>query len=748
MNLENLNPQQKKAVLSKAPSLLVLAGAGSGKTRVLTERIAYLIQEEEVPSWAIAAFTFTNKAAREMKERVAKALGRPVDSMWIGTFHSLCARILRREIAPLGYTSSFTIYDSQDQKALVKRICKEAQVQSRGITPASFLSAISKLKNQGTSPEEAKREASNFIEEVQAQVYGLYEKEKKANNALDFDDLILKTLDLFKKEAPVLEKYRSQFSHLFVDEYQDTNHAQYDLIRVLAGPKTSLFLVGDADQSIYGWRGADISNILNFEKDFPAPQIILLEQNYRSTQKILEAANILIDKNTERKKKRLWTENPPGPPVTYEETGSENEEAARVIQVMEEEREKGRPYKDMAILYRTNAQSRPFEEALIRQAIPYRIVGGLKFYDRAEIKDLVAYMNLAVNSRNDVSFLRVINQPKRGIGPASLEPLARLAGENGLSLLDALRDPDLSGDLSPAVLKKFQPFCRVMEDLISRTQGPITSFLDAVYEKSGYKAMLENSNNLEDQARIENVLSFYQAVAQYEEEEPEASISDYLQNLSLLSDLDKTETREKGALLMTMHSAKGLEFPLVFIVGLEEGLFPSQRSMDEGGLEEERRLMYVAMTRAEEKLYLYSASSRRVYGTFLGQRPSRFIGDLEDTIEITQREEEDAPSSSRVGERPSWETGPMGGFSNPGLKAAYDLQRSKIRRMVQERKRREESALTGSYRVGDKVVHRKFGRGTVVSVTPARDGDELTIAFDQKGIKRLSASLAPLKKES
>lgn len=742
MNLENLNSQQKKAVLSQAPSLLVLAGAGSGKTRVLTDRIAYLVQEKHAPTWAIAAFTFTNKAAQEMKDRVAKALGRPVNGMWIGTFHALCARILRREIQVLGYSSSFTIYDSQDQKALVKKIIKEKRIASQQISPATFLSSISHYKNQGIRPDEARERASHFPEEIFAQVYGLYEKEKKANDALDFDDLILKTLDLFQKEPSVRDKYRSQFSHLFVDEYQDTSHAQYDLILTLTGPETSVFLVGDADQSIYGWRGADISNILNFEKDFTNPEIILLEQNYRSSKSILQAANVLIEKNTERKKKHLWTENPQGPPVRYEQTGSENEEAARVIQLMEEEREKGRAYQDMAILYRTNAQSRPFEEALIRQGISYRVVGGLKFYDRAEIKDLIAYMNLSVNSRDDLSFLRVVNQPKRGIGPKTIEPLARLAAENGLSLLDTLTDPDLCLELPPPLEKKLQPFRVLMEDLASRTEEPLTSFFDTVYEKSGYQAMLENSINLEDQARMENVLSFKEALSQYEEEEDEASLTDYLQNLSLLSDLDKTEEKEKGVLLMTMHSAKGLEFPLVFIVGLEEGLFPSQRSVDEGGLEEERRLMYVAMTRAEEKLFLFSASSRRVYGTLMGQRPSRFLSELEGTIERIEPEEESFPSR-KFGEKDT-----QGGFANPGLKAAYDLQRSKIRRMVQERKKREKQVLSSPFRVGDKVIHRKFGRGTVVSVLPAKDGDELTVAFEKKGIKRLSSTLAPLKKES
>ncbi len=747
MDLNRLNQKQKEAVLAEDKAILVLAGAGSGKTRVLTQRIARLILDGEIDKNSVLAFTFTNKAAKEMKDRVAKELKRPVDSMWIGTFHSICNRILRRDIGFLGYNSNFTIYDSTDQKTLVKQIIKKYNYESLGMSPAGILAGISDLKNRAYSPEEAANMAKSPIETLVSAIFLRYEEEKKKNNALDFDDLILKSLEILNKSEEIRKHYRQRFSHIFVDEYQDTNQAQYRLILALCGPDSSIFAVGDADQSIYGWRGADISNILNFERDFKGARTILLEQNYRSSKKILNAANILIKNNIERKDKRLWTENAEGCDVSFKVYESEYEEAQAVLSNIEKEKAAGRSYKDQAILYRTNAQSRAFEEALIREGIPYRIVGGLKFYDRAEIKDLVAYMKLIVNPGDDLSFERVINRPKRGIGAKSLQALKDLAFSNGMALMDSLREEEIIEDLGPAQRKKFLTFLDFMDQAAGKISEPISEIAKFVYEASGYKSMLETSPNIEDKSRIENISSFYDAIVQYEEFEEEANLVDYLQNLSLMSDLDKTEEARDGVTLLTMHSAKGLEFPIVYLVGLEEGLFPSQRSMEEGNLEEERRLMYVAITRAEAGLYLSAANARRVYGTFMPSRPSRFIEELGDSIE----KEEILYSGGQdegYGESSGGQSGHAyrKGFADPAMRREYDKQRARIREMIRAEKADRTGSGSANYRVGDKVSHKKFGKGTVVSVMANSDGDEITVAFENKGLKRLRADIAPLVK--
>lgn len=742
MDLSSLNKEQKEAVLSDKKSLLILAGAGSGKTRVLTSKIAYLIQEKGVAPWQVLAFTFTNKAANEMKERVGRALGRPVDSMWIGTFHSICSRLLRREIHRLGYTSSYTIYDGGDQKTLVKKIMKELTISNKDLHPSYVIDQISKAKNLGWSPKTYKEETNNPFTNQIASIFRSYEKNLKAANALDFDDLILKMTYLMEEYPEVRDKYQSQFQYIFVDEYQDTNHAQYRLILSFVSPTSQLTVVGDGDQSIYGWRGADISNILNFEKDFKDSQMILLEQNYRSSKKILEAANQLIQNNNERKKKNLWTENQTGKPVVFRPYSSDINEASGVVADIEAKHREGHPYKDMAVLYRMNVQSRPIEEALVRSAIPYKVVGGLKFYDRKEIKDLVAYLQVLVNPADDVSFRRIVNTPKRGIGEVSQEKLAKAARDHGLSMMDALLDEEVFEDLTPGLQTKFKPFRDLMVQLHDHLDLPLPDLVREVYEKSGYKAMLNRSQALEDETRIENISAFMDAVIQYDEEEEGANLVDYLQTLSLMSDLDKTEEAEDGVQLMTMHSAKGLEFPIVYVVGMEEGLFPSQRSIDEGGLEEERRLMYVAMTRAEEELYLSQAKSRMLYGSIKASLRSRFIDEIEDQLDI------EAIDDSGEKEFPSF-VGARSGASqrSKGFRRnRYDQNRARIKKLVQDRKAREATDLKTNFRVGDKVKHRRFGQGTVVSVKPRENGDELTVAFDQKGLKRLNASLAPLKK--
>ncbi len=756
MDYAALNPQQREAVLFGEGALLILAGAGSGKTRVLTMRIAHLIKEQGIAPWKILAFTFTNKAAAEMKERVANQMDRPVDSMWIGTFHSICARLLRREIAVLGYDANFTIYDTADQRTLVKQILKSMPLAEKVEKPNGLLAKISDLKNQRISPSDYRAEGTTDFEKTVAEVYQRYEEEKRANNALDFDDLILKTLELFDAAPKVVERYQEQFDYIFVDEYQDTNRAQYELICAFAGGKGNLCVVGDADQSIYGWRGADIHNILDFEKDYPKARVILLEQNYRSTQVILDAANVLIQKNEERKDKNLWTENPKGDAVQYCLTGSEFEEAQKILQWINHEKYRGYAYADMAILYRTNAQSRPLEEALIREGIPYRMVGGLKYYDRAEIKDLLAYLTVIVNPLDDVALQRIVNQPKRGIGQTTMNKLQQKASDVGMALFDAMADAELMSDFSASTRKKIGEFHVLMEELQEGALTmPIAELTQAVYTKSGYEAMLQSSHAIEDQTRIENIEAFLAAAAQYEEDTEEANIVEYLQSLSLMSDLDKTEESKQGVSLMTIHSAKGLEFPIVFVVGLEDGLFPSRLTMDEGNLEEERRLCYVAMTRAEKKLYLSGAAVRRLYGGQAApQLPSRFIEELEDRIERDVPEASFSPRGReaeegyRLGE--SYEgagrrfRSPK--FADPQAREAYDERRDRIRRLVQEKKAALEAKKGDAYRVGDKVEHKKFGAGMVVSVVAREDGDEITVAFDKRGLKRLNAALAPLKK--
>nr|WP_072514073.1 UvrD-helicase domain-containing protein [Ndongobacter massiliensis] len=748
MDLKTLNPEQKEAVLFGDGALLLLAGAGSGKTRVLTSRIAYLIEERGVAPGEILAFTFTNKAAGEMKERVAQALHRSVNGLWIGTFHSVCARLLRREIDALGYDANFAIYDTSDQRTLIKQILREDGKGEQSASPAALLHAISTWKNEGVSAETAETSASDPVEREAARVYARYERAKKANNALDFDDLILKVLELFQKFPDRLAPYSQRFRYVFVDEYQDTNRVQYDLIRAFAAAHGNLCVVGDADQSIYGWRGADIHNILDFEKDYPRAKTILLEQNYRSTKRILQASNTLIACNEERKKKNLWTSNPEGDAILYRRAHSEFEEAQIVLQWMEQERYRGRKYADMAVLYRTNAQSRPFEEALVREGIPYRVVGGLKFYDRAEIKDLIAYMSLVVNPADDVAFRRVVNQPKRGIGITSLDRLAEAARAKNLSLLEAAGCEAALKELPKAAREKFAAFSALLDGWRKTLSGSLSDFVKKVYRESGYEAMLAQSRAIEDQSRIENIDAFTGAMAQYEEEHPDADLVAYLQNLSLMSDVDKTEESKSGVSLMTIHAAKGLEFPVVFVAGLEDGLFPSGRTMDEGNLEEERRLFYVAMTRAEEKLYLSAATTRRIFGKAMPQRESRFLEELQDTI----RREDEPISEEAAYRRGDQYKGTQDRFrpprfSDPKARAEYDARRQRIRKLVQEATGKELAKEGAPYRVGDRVEHRKFGAGMIVAVENRPGGDEITVAFEKKGIKRLNAALAPLKRK-
>lgn len=730
MNLDRLNDRQREAVLYKNGPLLVLAGAGSGKTSVLTSSIAYKIKEESINPRNILAITFTNKAANEMKDRIKNLLDMDVTYLWIGTFHSICARILRMNIDKIGYSNNFTIYDTQDQRTLIRDIIKDLGYKD-DINPRLAQSIISNAKNRSLDPEDFLK--MNFYmqnaDEI-AEIFKIYEKKKFEYNALDFDDLIEKVLELFSKDKEVLNYYQNKFDYIFVDEFQDTNNSQYELIKFIAGKNQNVVAVGDADQSIYSFRGADIRNILNFEKDFPGTKIIKLEQNYRSTTKILKTANELIANNLERKEKNLWTDNGDGADVIYKETSVESEESQFVIDTIRNLLAEGYKESDIVILYRTNAQSRPFEEALLKNLVAYKVIGGLKFYDRKEIKDLIAYLNILVNSKDDVSLKRIINEPKRGIGDKSIENIENIANSHGISMLDLITDSNFSVLLTDRLRNLSDKFYKPLEDIFKNVDKyQIVDLINEVLDKTGYLRTLEKSLLVEDRARIDNINEFISSAADYQETNPDDTLRDYLENLSLLSDIDKTEENLESVSLMTMHQAKGLEYPVVFIVGLDEGLFPSKRSLDEGNLEEERRLFYVGITRAEEKLFMTSSQVRRNYGKVTYYKPSRFIDEIKGLIKKESNKEYIAYNSKSY-ERAMNE----------------DYMREKARQSVLNLNKKSFKKDDSTYQVGDTIEHSKWGRGMVVQVKESSEGNELVIAFDKKGLKKLNQDYAPIKK--
>ncbi len=727
--LKYLNKEQKKAVITNNKPLLILAGAGSGKTRVLTTKIAYLIEKGYVSEHNILAFTFTNKAAKEMKERVSDILDRDISHMWIGTFHSICSRILRRNIDSLGYGNNFTIYDSQDSRNLVKSIMKQEKIDEKFLASKACIARISDYKNKFISPEEAGAKAFYPREKQIADVYRLYEKEKKSNNALDFDDLILLTIKLLEDNSSIRDRYSKLFKYIFVDEYQDTNRAQYKLIRLFTSTHSNICVVGDSDQSIYSWRGADISNILDFEKDYKDAEVILLEQNYRSSQAILNTANKLIKNNSERKEKNLWTDNKKGEEVDYIRLADERAEASEVINRIYQYKNAGYSYSEMAILYRTNAQSRNFEERLMYEGIPHKIVGGLKFYDRREVKDLISYLYFIVNPEDDLSFKRIVNMPKRGIGQTTVDKLEAFAQASNQSMFDAILDENIDQTVSKAALKKLRAFYEMIVDfmVLAKELGP-TDLVWRVYDKTGYEKMLKDSKLIEDKSRMENIESLINAVSEYENDNPDSNLAEYLQNVSLLSDVDKT-SEDQGVSLMTIHAAKGLEYDLVFLTGMEEGLFPSKMTMEEGGLEEERRLCYVAITRAKKKLIISSCEYRMIFGQASRSMESRFIDEIASVItDKSQNSEEE------------------------GYDRLFDLnyleeRRKEIRKQYKTKIEKAKKAKDSwEYRVGDRVNHKKFGIGMIVQVKDMDSGKELTVSFDKVGIKRLASAIAPLEK--
>src|SRR5690625_2821211 len=635
--LQGLNKEQQQAVKHTDGPLLIMAGAGSGKTRVLTHRIAYLLDEKEVSPRNVLAITFTNKAAREMRQRVHKLVGRGSDQIWVSTFHSMCVRILRRDIDRIGYNQSFTILDSSDQLSVIKQVLRNLNIDPKKFDPRAMLGQISAAKNELMTPEEYNNKVGNFYERQVGQIYEGYQKMLQKNQSLDFDDLIMPTIHLFKRVPEVLEYYQRRFQYIHVDEYQDTNHAQYFLVKQLANRYQNLCVVGDSDQSIYRWRGADIANILTFEKDYPASRTIFLEQNYRSTKSILDAANHVIEHNGGRKPKKLWTENPDGKNLHYFQGATEQEEALFVVDKIQElTKEKEYTPSDVAILYRTNAQSRAIEDTLVKANVPYQMVGGLKFYERKEIKDMLSYLRLITNPDDDLSFERVANVPKRGIGKTSLERLRDYATTNGLSFYEAVQEIDFTGVPKKAA-QALAEFAELIETLTKQQEFlTATDMVEAVLTRTGYEEALKNEQTLESQSRLENLEEFMTVTQDFEAgAEEDKTLIAFLTDLALIADIDRVEEEEdeEKITLMTLHSAKGLEYPIVFLIGLEENIFPHSRSMfDEEEMEEERRLAYVGITRAEEELYLTHAKMRTLFGRTNMNPVSRFINEIPEEL--------------------------------------------------------------------------------------------------------------------
>lgn len=729
--LEGLNPQQKEAVLHTEGPILVLAGAGSGKTRVITHRIAYLIQEKGVAPWSILSLTFTNKAAREMRDRIEALIGARVLDIWSGTFHSCCVRILRREIERIGFNRDFVIYDTGDQETLIKDCLQRLGYNDRNFPPKQVLAYIGRAKDELLYPEAYSiNAASDFRMRKISDIYTLYQKKLKANNALDFDDILLHTLKIFDKNPDVLAYYQDKFKYILVDEYQDTNTAQYMLVSMLAKKHRNICVVGDDDQSIYGWRGANMQNILDFEKHFHGCRVIKLEQNYRSTERILDAANNVIKNNYGRKPKLLWTKNLTGEPVYVYKAFDERDEADFTAGMVRNAVARGdNNYGDFAVLYRINAQSRVFEDSFMKMGIPYRIIGAHKFYDRKEIKDIIAYLRVVNNPHDDISLKRIVNVPRRGIGKVTLDRAEQLAYDNGVSIYSILLEASKLSELTRASAK-IKSFTDMLVKLRSLAEYlDLTELIKSVIDQSGIIKELEQEDTIEAKTRIENIREFQSVVLDFvrnsEEEDP--GLNDFLAHVSLIADVDTMADEQDRVVLMTMHSAKGLEFPIVFLAGMEEGVFPSYRSIgEESEMEEERRLCYVGITRAREKLFLTFTKSRTLFGNTTYNRQSRFIDEIpEDLLKY--------------------------------ISENSDLIKSDVRKSVtnqisaDEWKQRTASFIkatelnTDELVAGTRVLHKKFGAGTITAREPEGSDFKLEIDFDQFGMKRLLASYAKLK---
>ena len=756
--LQGMNDRQAEAVQTTEGPLLIMAGAGSGKTRVLTHRIAYLIEEKMVNPWNILAITFTNKAAREMRERAIDLNPRTQDTL-IATFHSMCVRILRRDADHIGYNRNFTIVDPGEQRTLMKRILKELNVDPKKFTERTILGTISNSKNDLVTAESYAKNANYLYTEIVAKAYKRYETELKRSESMDFDDLIMNTILLFDKNPDVLAYYQGKFQYIHVDEYQDTNHAQYQLVQLLAKRFKNLCIVGDADQSIYGWRGADMQNILDFEQDYPEAKVVLLEENYRSTKTILQAANEVINNNQKRRPKKLWTQNADGENIIYHRSGDEREEANFVAgQINHELQENKRQYSDFAVLYRTNAQSRAIEEALLKSNIPYTMVGGTKFYSRKEIRDVVAYLNVIANVRDNISFERIVNEPKRGVGPKALETLRDFATQQDVSLLEAARDVTLSSLKGKAASELFN-LAHILLNLADDVdQFTITELVEKVLDKTTYKKALEiQTTSLEAQNRLENIEEFLTVTKSFDDKEAENAVEDetgldklsrFLNDLSLVADTDSYDETSQVT-LMTLHAAKGLEFPVVFLVGMEEGVFPlSRQAEDEDELEEERRLVYVGITRAEEVLYMTNASSRMLFGRSSYNQPSRFLREIDDELLTYTGQARKANTSfnatyksSSTSSRSQFGSGVSLADAIKGRKSAVSSTGS-----VSARQGATEKPV-GNWSIGDTAHHKKWGDGTVLDVSGTGSNMELKIAFPEVGLKRLLAQMAPIEKK-
>lgn len=729
--LQGLNKEQALAVQTTDGPMLILAGAGSGKTKVLTCRIAHLLQHGVAP-YRILAITFTNKAAAEMRERVDRMAGEAAKDVWLFTFHAFCARLLRRDIDKLeGYGNNFAIYDTSDAQNVVKQVLKEMNLDEKRFQPAGLCARISSAKNQLLSPVDYAKAANDFYEEKAAQIYASYQEKLRQNNALDFDDLLLLTVQLLQENAEVREKYQDKFQYIMVDEYQDTNHVQYLLTKLLAGRHRNICVVGDADQSIYGWRGADIQNILDFEKDYPDAKLIKLEQNYRSTQVILDAANAVIENNTGRKPKNLWTDNGTGREITYFQAMDERDEARFVIEQLQRlQQEENMRLGDMAVLYRTNTQSRVFEEMLIKSGISYNMVGGMKFYERKEIKDILAYLRVIFNPNDSLSLLRIINVPRRGIGDATLGRLQAYAAENGLHLFEVLSNAAAVPGLNSRFVGKLDELSGIIFELMGEAEEvPVKQLIEDVMQRTGYLEELQLSKNVQDQSRVDNLMELLSVAEDFAKGGEENTLENFLANVALVSDIDDAELGEDAVTLMTLHSAKGLEFPVVFLAGMEEGIFPHARTlMDEEEIEEERRLCYVGITRAEKYLFMSNARMRTIYGHTVSYPPSRFLQEVpRGLLHIYKRPvvQRQAPREERRSDRhstASWFLQPKSSFIP------------------------QESSSGSSFTAGDKVSHSKWGTGTVVSVKNTEDGQEVKVAFAGAGIRSLLTKYAVLKK--
>lgn len=756
--IEGLNDRQKEAVISTEGPCLVIAGAGSGKTKVLTHKIAYLISEKYVKPWNIIAITFTNKAANEMKERIQKIIGDAANDLWMGTFHSICVKILRKYIDRIGFDHSFLIFDTSDQKTLIKECLKDLKVDDKLFTDRAVLSEISNGKNEMLEPKDYKTKyAGDFRRETIGNIYELYQQRLKENNALDFDDIINYTIKILTENPDVLEYYTEKFKYVLVDEYQDTNKAQFMLVSILASKYGNITVVGDNDQGIYSFRGADITNILNFEKDFPGTKIIKLEQNYRCTGNILKAANAVIKHNENKYEKKLWTANDEGELPSIYQSEDEYDEASYVVkQINHLKTEEYYKYSDFVVLYRMNSQSRAIEDILRREDIPYKIVGGLKFYERKEIKDIIAYLRLIYNTSDNISLKRIINEPKRGIGKTSLDNIQQISEQNGISMYEVIKNAEQFG--LNRVKANADDFINLIEELRTKqNELSISELIKETLNKSGYTKALELENSVEAESRIQNLEEFLTVAIEFEEEFADNTLGEFLENITLSSDIDNVEDAENSVTLMTLHSAKGLEFPTVFLVGLEEGIFPGYKSIgEENALQEERRLFYVGITRAKEHLFLTCAKRRTIFGSTSYNAISRFVKEIPEELlngydEMQKEKVEDKFENSDYG----WKYG-----NRESKVKTYTFETNSYEVKKQEpvaagfQYRTAESFLSSlnkkdsfdisKYQEGQRVYHKKFGEGTINKVEEEGEDYKIDINFDKVGHKRLMAKFAGL----